>query len=64
MPLLYGGYVNTHLRSVNVPDLRTLGRNQLFVDAFNQKLLKPTLHLTTLLPFMINHFKENRTRLV
>ena len=42
MPFLYGEYVNAHLRTVNVPDLRTLRQNQLFVDAFNQKLLKPT----------------------
>ena len=42
MPFLYGDYVNAHLRTVNVPDLRTLRQNQLFVDAFNQKLLKPT----------------------
>lgn len=42
MPFLYGDYVNAHLRAVSVSDLRTLRGNQSFVDAFNQKLLKPT----------------------
>ena len=72
MPFVYGDYVNAHLKTCGLPNLKTYATDRDFVNAFNKKLLNPTFDdvaaqtigqltgnpYTTSLVFVYEYFKH------